>query len=498
MQRCAIYTRISRDAEQRREGVSRQEDECRARAEREGWDIVEVFTDNDISASGYSRRNRPAYERLIAGAREGRYEIVLAYSNSRLTRRLAELEDLIRLHDETGILICTVVSGDDNMATADGRMTARIKASVDAAEAERVSERVRSKQAQMRAHGQSKTRRAFGWGYYEAFMDVDGKASRRLRDSDRINPVEAEALRTASEEVLRGVSTSEIARRWNAEGVPSITGVKWSQRRIVELLTRWRNGGVVVHRGEPVEGVVGVWETVCTRERLVQVRQILLDPSRRTMTPGRPPTALMSTAAVCGKCRRKLVASKAKARDGSERFMYRCSGALSTSGPKCYLGIKRETLDKLALDAARRELALGHVDGLAPGADERARLRVLRDERAELVEEEKHVGEAIGAGRLSVVAGTAAQAGISTRREELDRKIDKIEKRYTFADLFQGLIVRDHKVDLMAVAEVGRSLKALSVSQQREVIKGLFEITVYPGRDAEERVKIERRSGRSV
>ena len=66
----------------------------------------------------------------------------MAYSNSRLTRRFREFIDLIELAERRGVRISTVASGEDNLATADGRTNARIKASVDVGEAERISERV--------------------------------------------------------------------------------------------------------------------------------------------------------------------------------------------------------------------------------------------------------------------------------------------------------------------------------------------------------------------
>ena len=54
--RAAVYCRISDDREGRELGVQRQEEDCRARATREGWAVGEVFTDNDLSASTRSRR----------------------------------------------------------------------------------------------------------------------------------------------------------------------------------------------------------------------------------------------------------------------------------------------------------------------------------------------------------------------------------------------------------------------------------------------------------
>lgn len=56
--RAAIYTRISRDADGRALGTTRQEEDCRTLAHRHGLTVVETFTDNDIGASTKSRKRR--------------------------------------------------------------------------------------------------------------------------------------------------------------------------------------------------------------------------------------------------------------------------------------------------------------------------------------------------------------------------------------------------------------------------------------------------------
>jgi hypothetical protein len=61
--------------------------ECLDLAKRLGYDVVEVFEDNDISASTKSPRERPGYSEMLNLARAGHFDAILAYSNSRLTPR---------------------------------------------------------------------------------------------------------------------------------------------------------------------------------------------------------------------------------------------------------------------------------------------------------------------------------------------------------------------------------------------------------------------------
>jgi len=61
--RAAVYTRISRDFTGAVAGVARQEQDCREKAASLGWEVAEVFSDNDTSA--YSGKRRPRYEAML-------------------------------------------------------------------------------------------------------------------------------------------------------------------------------------------------------------------------------------------------------------------------------------------------------------------------------------------------------------------------------------------------------------------------------------------------
>lgn len=141
----AVYVRISDDSLGLGLGVARQETDCRALADRLGLQVIQVYSDNDLSAS--TGRRRPQFEAMLRDCADGVVQVVVAYSTSRLTRRPAELERLVSLHESFGTTFATVASGSVDLATADGRLVARILASADAAEVERASERIRRKQA---------------------------------------------------------------------------------------------------------------------------------------------------------------------------------------------------------------------------------------------------------------------------------------------------------------------------------------------------------------
>lgn len=291
MKRAAIYCRISRDAEQEGLGVARQEEDCRALVEREGWALVEPpYVDNDISASTLSKKARPAYEAMLAAARRGEIDVIVAYANSRFTRRPLELEDLITLHEQHGTLPHTVSSGDDDLSTASGRMVARIKASVDAHEAEVTAERLRRAflaKAQKGAVNQGT--RPFGWG----------------DDKKALHPRESRLLRKAIEDVLDGVPLREVARRWNKAGVTTTRGKEWNHTAVRQVLRNPRLAGWRTHQGEVArdatgQPVRGVWSPMVDQDTF-DALQAALDGRQ----PGERRGArkyLLSGIARCGEC----------------------------------------------------------------------------------------------------------------------------------------------------------------------------------------------------
>lgn len=292
METAAIYVRISRDPEGRELGVQRQQEDCRTHAEREGYQVVRVYRDNDIGASTLSRKTRPEYAAMLEAARAGEFGVIVAYSNSRLTRRLRELLDLIDLYNDHGVRISTVVSGSDDLSTADGRMTAQIKGSVDQAEAERMGERIRRAHLQRAQQGTTNHGgRPFGW--------QDDKVT--------LHPEESELVRQAAADVLDGSGLRAVVRRWNEAGVRTARGNEWDHRAVRQLLKAPRLAGWRVHRGKiatDADGrpVRGVWEPLMDQDTFDRLQVALSGRAGRSGGRRGSRRYLLSGVARCGLC----------------------------------------------------------------------------------------------------------------------------------------------------------------------------------------------------
>jgi site-specific DNA recombinase len=306
-QRAAIYVRISDDREGQGLGVSRQEQDCRALAERLGWELHPdrpVYADNDIGASTKSRKARPAFAELLAAVRAGTVDGILYYSTSRLTRRPMEYEAIISLVDDTGVRLASLASGMVDLTTADGRMVGRILAANDAAEAERIGERVRRTFVQHRAAGRPHTTGTRPFGYKSGGLQAD--------------PDEAEAIRDAARWVIKeGASLGEVMRRWTEAGVKPVTGGRWSRIMVSRVLTRPRNAGLVEDHGEIVAR--GSFDAILDEDTWQKVRDALAGRSGLVSARYARREHLLSGLIYCGVCASRMKVSARRDAEGGVR-----------------------------------------------------------------------------------------------------------------------------------------------------------------------------------
>ncbi|KXO95213.1 Putative DNA-invertase from lambdoid prophage Rac (plasmid) [Tsukamurella tyrosinosolvens] len=261
-----IYARISKDRTGAGLGVERQAEDCRALAERLGWTVLRVESDNDISA--YSGKRRPGYERTLAALESGEASAVIAWHSDRLHRRNTELEPFLDIVERTGAQVATVQSGPVDLASPSGRMTARILGAVAQQEVEHTTARIKAQKAQTAAAGGYRGgMRPFG---YE-------------RDGMTIREHEAAIIRRAIADVTAGKTISAVRRELNAAEIRTSSGREWSLPGVRNVLTRWRNAGKVEREGEPVADAQ--WPAIVTVDELLAVRAVLANPARR-VSPG--------------------------------------------------------------------------------------------------------------------------------------------------------------------------------------------------------------------
>ncbi|MFE3452748.1 recombinase family protein [Nonomuraea sp. NPDC059194] len=252
----AIYLRISDDTEGRELGVKRQEDTV-ALAIRSGATEVRRYSDNDIGASTRSKKRRPDFEKLISDVEAGRIQMIVYYSNSRLTRRPMEYETIISLVERTRVRLVSVASGSIDLTTADGRMIGRMLAAADAAEAERLGERVSRKYQERRASGLH-----HGGPPVLGYLPPD--PDKGIGYMTHLDDFACKAIRKGADMIIAGQGLTAVMDYWNKEGLTRPNGKPWTFRDdIRRILLRPKCAGLVSHQGTIIGE--GGWPAIIDR-----------------------------------------------------------------------------------------------------------------------------------------------------------------------------------------------------------------------------------------
>jgi site-specific DNA recombinase len=292
VQSCGIYARISSD-DGSALGVARQIEDCTREAERRGWPVAQVFTDNDVSATRSKRR--PEYERLLSAIEAGILDALVVYDVDRLTRTPAELERFIDLADRHHVALASV-GGEVDLATPQGRLTARIKGSVARHEVEQMSRRLKRKFQENAKEGKAHGVTPFGYRR-ERILDEN------RRDSgyrEVLDPEEADAIRELYRMVIAGESLRSLAAYLNGEGFKTGRGNSFAGNVVGNMLRKPRYAGYRTHAGQIVSK--GEWEPIIRQETYDQALAILTTPGRRH-SRGMEPKHLLSGIALCGRCK---------------------------------------------------------------------------------------------------------------------------------------------------------------------------------------------------
>ena len=283
MTRAVGYVRISRDSEGLRLGVERQRADVRALAERNGWDLVEIYEDNDITASKPMRREH--FARMVAAVEAGQVDVVVAYSQSRLYRDTARFLAFLETCKTAGVESVALVA-DQAVNPSGSLFLTTVIAAKDAEESRVIGERVGRKHRELAENGMFHGGvRPFG---YE-------------RNGVTLREQEAAAIREAAERVLAGQSLHSIATDWNRRGIRTSRDREWVGTTVKQMLLAPRLCGVRVHHGEVREAV---WPAILPRDTWEAVKAVLAAPGRTwpTRTRSHPLRKIL----VCGECGREL------------------------------------------------------------------------------------------------------------------------------------------------------------------------------------------------
>jgi site-specific DNA recombinase len=450
--RTGLYLRISED---RRDGagVERQEKECRELAERLGWTVLDVFTDNDISASSYSRKTRTDFARLVKAIESGRINAVIAWDSDRMFRRVDEHEKYIKLCTQYGIQNAAVRVGEIDYDTPIGRFNARMHINMASYESEHKADRVRAAHRQIAENG------GFHGGIRAFGYEPDGLTVRE---------VEAAEIRRVADAVINGQSLRSLALELNQRGITTVTGKRWSSAHLGRMLLRARLVGQREHHGKIV--AEAQWPPILEVSTWEAVKAVLLDPNRCNGgggQRGRVPTCLGSGLYHCGSCgepRMRL------GRSNGRRPVYKCGGAMDLPNNQKHVTRVAGQLDAFVEGALLELLSRpGAVEAMCAVIDtEDVNVTALQHEQAELRKELKRLAAACDAGDIDIDQLAIASRRKRARDKEITEAITAAQKRSPVSVLLGAESVEqvwDHH---------------LTLGQKRAILTEVLKVTILP------------------
>lgn len=480
MSEAAVYLRISLDRYGDGLAIDRQRDDCMRVLQERGWTLYKEYVDQSVSA--YKKIDRPGYDQMVADYQAGKFSKIVCYDLDRLTRQPRQLEDWIEEAEERGLQLVTA-NGDADLGNDNGRLFARIKASVARGEVERKSARQRAAHDQRVKQGRITTGGIRPFGY---------------KQNGEVFEEEAEVVRAIYDAVVAGWSLHDIARALNGEarldgkGLPPVPktqphmitvqhernarrrergekekpvkdGYQWRYTTLHDILRNPRHVGYsykqmgtdrktrrTIIRDDDGQPIIGQWTPTVKKDVWEAVQDILSDNKRRTNSGSVSVKHMGSGIYRCGECGGTM---------HTHDSAYRCH--------HCRLNRSRKQVDEFVVavitEALNRPDIIQQLTA-ARGVDvsdineaiDKQRRRVARAER-------DYDDEVIEARDLTRV------------RDKAEAKIAKLEAKRNRA------LASSSTAGILAEDRPGAVFAAASQIEKRNIINSLATVTLHRG-----------------
>jgi len=482
----ALYLRVSTE-EQAKEGysIASQRERLEAFCKSQGWEICDYYIDD-----GYSGKNldRPAAQRLINDAKEGKFRIVLAYRLDRLSRRAVDILRMVEDIFEPNRISLKSVTEPFDTSTIAGRLMLSMLAAFAQFERESIAERVKLNMAHKAKNGE--------WcGAYQAPFGYEVENKRLV-----IAPREAKIVRLIFESYVQGKGMRLIAKELNGAGMRTRHGKPWSNVTVRQILTNpeyagrmvWnrteRKGTKTVRRAKD-EWIIaeGSHVPIIDSDMFEKVQAMIEKKKTMHMREAWSDYAL-SGLVYCGHCGRSYRGWYKKAKKpGRIVYYYRCTGreqGYPCAGPL----VRAEVLEEAVLREIERVAANQEVYGEVACAANREGGNVdhlnelLRNTRQELAAVDQ---------RKQKWFDVFEQGGISFEdfRERLDYLNREKDEKAKQAEELEAAIARleMREVTTRQVAEAANNLRHLwgsfTVQQRKMLIRTIVRRVIVLGRD---------------
>ncbi len=212
----AIYARHSSD-NQRDASIADQLRMCRLHAEKQGWQVVEEYTDHAISGASLLR---PGIQALISEATRGRFELILAEAMDHLSRDQEDIAGLFKRMSYADVKMFTLSEGEVS------HLHVGLKGTMNALFLKDLADKTRRGQRGRVEAGKSRGGNSYG---YDVVKKFDGNGE-PIRGDRTINEREADVVRRIFRDYAAGAGPNTCSpARPNAPAAEA--AIRRSRRR---------------------------------------------------------------------------------------------------------------------------------------------------------------------------------------------------------------------------------------------------------------------------
>lgn len=334
--RVAAYCRVSTDSEDQANSFESQQRYFRQYIERNpDWELYEIFADEGIS--GTNTKKRKEFNRMIACAKNGDFDLIITKEISRFARNTLDSIYYTRDLKKHGV---GVIFMNDNINTLDGDAELRlaIMASIAQEESRKTSERVKWGQKRQMEQGV-----VFG----RSMLGYDVKGGKMY-----INEEGAKIVRLIFHKFVKeGKGTHVIARELREEGIAPMRVKEWQNTVILRVIRNEKYCGDLVqkktytpdflshekkyNRGQEEFVIIkDHHEPIISRELFDEANRILDEKSLSQEGKAKHSSRYPFSGKIkCGCCGASYVARYKTRRDGSRYKAWRCNEAAKHGSP---------------------------------------------------------------------------------------------------------------------------------------------------------------------
>ena len=223
--RAAIYARYSSDL-QREASIDDQLRICRRLIDGRGWTAGRAYTDQGISGSSLLR---PGYQAMMADARAGQFDVLVAESIDRLSRDQEHIAALFKQLGFLGVPIVTVAEGEIS------ELHVGLKGTMAALFLKDLAQKTRRGMEGRVREGKAAGGLSYG---YRVHRDVLPNGDHTTGDRT-IDQAQAAVVIRIFRAFAAGMSPRAIAAMLNREEIPCPSGATWGASTIYG---NWRRG----------------------------------------------------------------------------------------------------------------------------------------------------------------------------------------------------------------------------------------------------------------